>query len=100
MPKPRWQFTLRSLFFATSLIAAVCWALPDIRVLIPWLLRRPHEWQIERNYAKKGGEELKRLRDLQASLPKPDPQIAKEIEMLEWGLNFEPLPESLGGGDR
>lgn len=98
MAKRLFQFNLRTLLLATAVIAVICWATPDIKGLIPWLLSRPREWRIERNYAKKGGDELKRLKNAQAALPIPDPDVAKRIDALEYDLALEPLPESRGGG--
>ena len=96
MAKRQFQFGLRALLAATGIIALLIWA-AEPKILLPWLMTRPREWQIEWNYRRKGGAEVERLKKIQASLPAPDPDIARKINDLEWELFFEPKPESQGG---
>lgn len=92
----RFQFSLRSVFWAILLMAIGLLAIRTAVVAGPYWLARPHQRQVEKRYAEKAAE-IERLREKQRALATPDPELNSKIESLSYELDFEELPDSLGG---
>lgn len=97
MVKAQFQFNLRRLFWATTLVAIACLTIRAAIVAGPYWFKRPHQWRVEKRYAEKLAE-IEKLREIQRTLPEYDYELENQIRGLEYDLSFEEVPESLGGG--
>lgn len=97
MVRKAFQFNLRTLFWTTTLVAIGCLTIRAAIVAGPYWFKRPHQRRVEKRYAEKVAE-IERLREVRRRLPEPDFELENQIRGMEYELNFEEVPESLGGG--